>query len=243
VKDNASALPFNQSSSKDLFQVGFLSCILSFGLLPCSALAQSAAAWSQMKADCRSSGGQPASEYYSEWVSGGGCVCSGTPSNQPTCSAASLSSNTSSSGTTNALAGTISSGLRGLTPQQTMGVGLTVLALAALMQAPDPQQQAADQAAEAAQQEALRQQQEQIRQDQERRAEATKQELLHSLKGISATSDLGLKDTASGSGPQLTLKDTGASGGLQLKTGDSTPPPKTVIHDGFNLPAIDPSRE
>ncbi len=243
MKDIAPMPLSNQSSINDLFQVGLLSCILSFGLLPCMAHAQSAAEWSQMKADCRSSGGQPASEYYSEWVSRGGCVCGGTPSNQPTCPARSSSSNTSSGGTTNALAGTISSGLRGLTPQQTMGVGLTVLALAALMQTPDPQQQAADQAADAARQEVLRRQQEQIRQEQERRAEATKQELLHSLKGISATTDLGLKDTASGSGPQLTLKDTGAGGGLQLKTGDSTPSPKTVIHDGFNLPAIDPSRE
>lgn len=233
----------NQSAIEELFQVGFLLGILSFGFLPCLAHAQSAAAWSQMKAACRNSGGQPASEYYNEWVTGGGCVCGGTPSNQQTCPAASASSTRSSSGTTNALAGTISSGLRGLTAQQTMGVGLAALALAALSQAPDPQQQAADQAAEAAREEALRRQQEQIRQEQERRAEATKLELLHSLKGISATAELGLKETASGSGPQLTFKDTAAGGELQLKTGDLTPPPKTVIHDGFSLPTIDSSRE
>jgi len=137
---------------------------------------------------------------------------------------------TSSDSTSNALAGAVTSGLRGLTPQQVMGVGITALAISALMQTPDPQQQAADQAAEAARQAALRQQREQQRQEQERRAEATKQELLHSLKGTGAATD-------------LALKDAGAGGELQLKTGDSSPPPKAVIHEGFSLPMSEPYQQ
>jgi hypothetical protein len=137
---------------------------------------------------------------------------------------------TSSDSTTNALAGALTSGMRGLTTQQIMGVGITALAISALMQTPDPQQQAADQAAEAATQAALRQQREQQRQEQERRAEATKQELLHSLKGTGASTD-------------LALKDAGAGGELQLKTGDSSPPPKAVIHEGFSLPMSEPYQQ
>jgi hypothetical protein len=219
-----------QPSPKDLCRIGLFAGILFCALLPSSAFAQPAAEWSQMKAACRNSGGSPASEYYNEWVTGGGCVCNGSPSHQPTCPSSSSSSTTSSDSTTNALAGALTSGLRGLTPQQVMGVGITALAISALMQTPDPQQQAADQAAEAAKQAALQRQHEQQRQEQEQRAEATKQELLHTLKGTSASTD-------------LALKDTGAGAELQLKTGDSSPPTKAVIHDGFSLPMSEPYQQ
>jgi hypothetical protein len=236
VKDSASTSLSTQLPFKERCWVGLVGAILFYALLPSAAFAEPPW-WSQMKAACHDSGGDPAADDYNGWVSGGGCVCGGHPSNQPTCSASTSSSTTGSGSDTSDLAGVISTGMRGMTPQQTLGVGIAVLAISALMQGPDPQQQAADQAAEAArqaqiqqQQQQQQQQQEQQRQQQERRAEQTKQELLRSLKGTGASAD-------------LAFKDTGAGADLQFKTGDAAPAAKTVIHNGFSLPPLEPSPE
>jgi hypothetical protein len=120
----------------------------------------------------------------------------------------------------------ISAGVRTMTPQQTLGAGIGLLGVAAILQGLNSQQQqTSDQAAAAAQQAAILRQHEQQLQDQ--RAEATKQELLHSLKGTGAATD-------------LALKDTGAGAELQLKTGDTPPRGPTVIHGGFSLPISAP---
>jgi hypothetical protein len=126
---------------------------------------------------------------------------------------------------TDPVAQAITAGIRTMTPQQALGTGLGILGVVAIVQGLNSQQQTSDQAAAEAREAAIRRQQEQ--QLQEQRAEATKQELLHSLKGTGASTD-------------LALKDTGAGAGLQLKTGDSSPPPKAVIHDGFSLPMGEP---
>ena len=232
VKDSASTSLSTQRPFKERCWVGLVGSILFYALLPSAAFAEPPW-WSQMKAACHDSGGHPAADNYNDWVTGGGCVCNGSPSNQPTCSASTSSSTTGSGSDTSGVAGVISTGMRGMTLQQTLGVGIAVLAISALMQGPDPQQQAADQAAEAARQAQIQQQQqqqEQQRQEQERRAEQTKQELLRSLKGTGASAD-------------LAFKDTGAGADLQFKTGDAAPAAKTVIHNGFSLPPLEPSPE
>ena len=124
----------------------------------------------------------------------------------------------------------------GLTAQQTMAMGAAALGGYMIGQGlhdlfvGNPEQQAAEQAAASARQAELQRQQEQQRQEQETRAEATKQELLHSLKGTGASTD-------------LALKGAGAGAELQLKTGDSSPPAKAVIHDGFKLPMSEPYQQ
>ena len=210
--------------------IGLVGGTLLYALLSSSAFPQSAAEWSQMKAACSNSGGHPAADNYNDWVTGGGCVCNGSPSNQPICPGGSSPSTAGSGSDTSAMAGVISTGMRGLTSQQTLGAGIGILGAYMILKglSGDPVQEAADQGAEAERQAALRWQQEQQQQEAERRAEASKQELLRSLKGTGVSTDLALKDSG-----------TGAS--LQLKTGDASPPAPQVIHDGFSVPSFEPA--
>jgi hypothetical protein len=55
--------------------------------------------------------------------------------------------------------------------------------------------------------------------------------------------DTGDHDNANDRGGERAFKSTGAGADLQFKTGDSAPAAKTVIHDGFSLPPLDPDHE
>jgi len=141
------------------------------------------------------------------------------------CSCAEDSSSAAAGSSGSALSGALSSGMQGLTPQQTLGLGIGALGVNMILQGlrGNPEQQAAARAAEEQKAAELKRQQDQRRQQREQQDEAMKQELLHSLKGINSSTE-SMPAEAAGDGTALTLK--------LLK------PAK--IHDGFTLPQPDP---
>jgi hypothetical protein len=246
VKSNPAALS-NQAFFKNFYQVGLFASIFACVLLPPMAFSEPAD-FTQMKVACRNTGGRPASEYYNDWVSGGGCVCPGSSTGSGKVSCPSTGSGYSGGRSSSmegaaadlgtALGHAIGNWLFGNHQQQASSETV-------------PQQQSTNTAADDARQAALQRQQEQQRldqrqqeqqqqdqqrreqqrldqqkQDKERRDEATKQELLGSIKGTGAS--------------DLTFKRSGSGPDLQFKTTDSAAAKPAVIHDGFSLPTIDP---
>ncbi len=174
------------------------------------------ASWTQMKADCRRSGGTPVSEYYNDWVSKGGCICPGSSvgSGQATCSGGSSGNSGSGSisqdGTTNMVEGVMKGN------SQQVGLGI----LQNMLQS-KPQDRAGGARVDEEQKRRAAEQQRQAEAEELRRQEMTKERILGELKGMESSGELGLKmDSDSG----LPLKTGGASVSAAPPTPDMLKP-------------------
>lgn len=199
----------------------FIVFILAF---PLASIAAEPAWWTQMKNACINSGGRPVSNYYNDWVAGGGCVCPGSTkgSGQPTCSGGSSSSGGAGTGSngdlitksTEGVVQGIMSGDANLTGIGIMGVGVGMFLQGAQGDPAAAARQKAEEQARAAQaaEERRRQEEETLK-----RHEEMKNRLLGGMLNVGDSSQLGLMGADSGSGLSLMTDDRGAFVGKELK--------------------------
>ncbi len=214
-------LLFDCVSVKGIVRAGMFGGLLACMFLHSLALADEPAWWTQMKAACRSSGGEPASENYNDWVTGGGCVCPGstTGSGQPTCPGSA-----SSSGSISGYSG------GGYTPQQQMILNGAQMMMPVLQQAVhnalygNPEQDAARKAQEAAQAAAQAAEQQRQAEERARRAEATREQLLGKHRNSDAPGELSLMDITPAPDLQLMTGDQAPNSSAGNPAGGNPPP-------------------
>lgn len=230
-----------------IFQKDLLGGLLAGALLlsPALAVAGEPTWWTQMKAACISSGGHPVSEYYNDWVAGGGCVCPGstTGSGRPTCAGSTSSALGPVSGnlmqqSTQAITQGLMHGNAGL-----VGLGVFGSMLSGALTV-NPQEVAARRAQAAAQEAADRAAAAQAAARaaaqaaaQQRRMEATKEQLLGENKNPGAPGQLSLMGVTAA--PDLQLTSDSAAPNLQLMSGEEVAPSQTAVRVGVAPSALD----
>jgi hypothetical protein len=174
-----------------------IALFVSLLVFPPISMAAEPAWWTQMKNACISSGGRPVSNYYNDWVAGGGCVCPGSTkgSGQPTCSKGSGGGSSSS----------------GATSSGDLGRALGAILGNAIGEAlrGDPEADARRNAEAAAQAARAAEAQRRAEEERFRLEEEKKAKLLGTMMGVSDSPQLGLMGVDSG--PGLSLMTDSAS--------------------------------